>query len=152
MPISRPAAETVRPCSFSIRITSQSWATPCLTGTRLAARLEKAGRPAVTTVVSVEEQLRGWLARIAKVRDPLAQVAAYTEPGERVNFLAAFTFLPWDSEAADLFQRLRRQGIRIGSMDLKIACTVIAHDATLLTRNTLDFAQVPGLRFENWLD
>ena len=69
-----------------------------------------------------------------------------------MNFLAAFTFLPWDSEAADLFQLLRRQGIRIGSMDLKIACTVIAHDATLLTRNTLDFAQVPGLRFEDWLD
>jgi tRNA(fMet)-specific endonuclease VapC len=37
-------------------------------------------------------------------------------------------------------------------MDLKIASIALAHDATLLTRNTRDFAQVPGLRIENWLD
>jgi len=37
-------------------------------------------------------------------------------------------------------------------MDLKIACIVLAYDATLLTRNVTDFAQVPELRVENWLD
>ena len=106
----------------------------------------------MTTIVSVEEQLRGWLASIAKVSDPHEQIEAYAALGERVNFLAAFTFLPWDKEAADLFKRLRKQGVRIGSMDLKIACITIEHDAVLLTRNTTDFAKVPGLRFENWLD
>lgn len=121
-------------------------------GARLAARLQKSGLPAVTTIVCVEEQLRGWLARIAKFVDPHRQIEAYAELGERVNFLATFTLLPWDREAADYFTRLRRQGIRIGSMDLKIACITIEHDATLLTRNTVDFAKVPGLRFENWLD
>ena len=40
----------------------------------------------------------------------------------------------------------------IGSMDLKIACITLAHDTTLLTRNTSDFARVPGLRVANWLD
>lgn len=121
-------------------------------GARLSRRLEKSGLSAVTTIVCAEEQLRGWLARIAKIRDVGGQTAAYAEMGARVNFLAAFTLLPWDREAAQLFQRLRRQGVRIGSMDLKIACITIAHDATLLTRNTVDFAHVPGLRFENWLD
>jgi tRNA(fMet)-specific endonuclease VapC len=37
-------------------------------------------------------------------------------------------------------------------MDLKIACIALVHDATLLTRNTVDFAHVPGLRFEKRLD
>jgi tRNA(fMet)-specific endonuclease VapC len=37
-------------------------------------------------------------------------------------------------------------------MDLKIACIVLAHHATLLTRNSTDFSQVQGMRFENWLD
>jgi tRNA(fMet)-specific endonuclease VapC len=42
--------------------------------------------------------------------------------------------------------------VRIGSLDLKIACIALAHDSTLLTRNTTDFAKVPELQFENWLD
>jgi len=60
--------------------------------------------------------------------------------------------LPWDADSAELFLKLRHQGLRIGSMDLKIACIALAHDVTLLSRNATDFAQVPGLRFENWLD
>ena len=119
---------------------------------RLSVDLEQSGLPVVTTIVCVEEQLRGWLARIAKIADPHRQIAAYAELSDRVNFLASFTLLPWDKEAADRFTRLRKQGLRIGSMDLKIACIAIEHDATLLTRNTVDFAKVPGLRFENWLD
>lgn len=98
------------------------------------------------------KQLRGLLARIARVGDPHRQIEACASLRERVNFLAAFTLLPWDREAAHRFTRPRKQGIRIGSMDLKIACITIEHDATLLTQNTVDFAKVPGLRFENWLD
>ena len=64
-------------------------------------------------------------------------------------FFAAWVVLPWDAAAADLFVSFRGQGIRLGSMDLKIACIALVHDATLLTRNTSDFAQIPGLRVAN---
>jgi len=37
-------------------------------------------------------------------------------------------------------------------MDLKLASICLAHEGTLLTRNVVDFAKVPGLRVENWLD
>jgi tRNA(fMet)-specific endonuclease VapC len=60
--------------------------------------------------------------------------------------------LPWDQEAVDAFNRLRAQGTRVGTQDMKIAAIALAHDALLLTRNAVDFARVPGLRFENWLD
>lgn len=59
--------------------------------------------------------------------------------------------LAFDKISADRFLRYRKEAIRIGSMDLKIACIVMAHDATLLTRNASDFERVPGLKHENWL-
>jgi tRNA(fMet)-specific endonuclease VapC len=121
-------------------------------GRRLVERIEASGTPAVTTIITVEEQLRGWLARIAAIADVDAQVGAYAELGERVNFLASFTFLPWDRDAALLFKQFRKQGVRIGTMDLKIACIALGRDALLLTGNTKDFAKVPSLQYESWLD
>ena len=41
---------------------------------------------------------------------------------------------------------------RIGTQDLKIAAIVLEQDALLLSRNTVDFERVPGLRVESWLD
>ena len=109
-------------------------------------------RDFATTIITVEEQLRGWLAEIHRLTDPHRQIVAYGRLQRRIDFFAAWTVLPWDADAADLFVRSRQEGLRIGSMDLKIACIALAHDATVLTRNAKDFAQVPGLRIENWLD
>jgi tRNA(fMet)-specific endonuclease VapC len=105
-----------------------------------------------TTVITVEEELRGVLARTNRARNTVERMLAYQKLIERVNFFARWVVLPLDAESSAAFVRFRSQGIRIGTQDLRIACITIAHDATLLTRNTGDFAQVPGLRFENWLD
>ncbi len=51
----------------------------------------------------------------------------------------------------DEFESLKQAGIRVGTMDLKIASIVLANDATLLTRNTNVFNRIPGLRIEGWL-
>lgn len=125
---------------------------PSEVGLELLERIGASRQDAATTVVTVEEQLRGWLAEIHRLADPHRQILAYERLQDRIDFFAAWTVLPWDTAAADLFVRFRRERVRIGSMDLKIACITLAHDATLLTRNASDFAQVPGLRFENWLD
>ena len=121
-------------------------------GLRLRDRLLASGEDTATTIVTVEEQLRGWLAEINRLSNPHRQVAAYRRLHERIEFFARWTVLPWDTAAADLFLSLHRQSVRIGSMDLKIASIALSHDATLLTRNTSDFGRVPGLRLANWLD
>jgi len=36
-------------------------------------------------------------------------------------------------------------------MDLMLAATALVHDLTLVTHNTADFVNVPGLRLEDWL-
>jgi tRNA(fMet)-specific endonuclease VapC len=69
-----------------------------------------------------------------------------------VNFFACWIVLSLDEESTAIFARLRSQGVRIGTMDLRIASICIAKNAALLTRNLVDFKLVPGLRFENWLD
>lgn len=122
------------------------------TSIALLERIQDSQQDTATTIITVEEQLRGWLAEIHKLAEPHRQIPAYARLERRIEFFAAWTILPWDSDSADRFLRFRRQGVRIGTMDLKIVCIALAHDATLLTRNTADFARVPGLRFENWLD
>ena len=121
-------------------------------GQRLTARLQASRIENAVTIVTVEEQMRGWLAEIRHHREVHRQVTPYTKLQRQVEVFAHWIILPWNATAADLFVRFRHEGVRIGSMDLKIACIALAHDATLLTRNASDFAQVPGLRFENWLD
>jgi tRNA(fMet)-specific endonuclease VapC len=119
---------------------------------RLRARLEET-RPAMAiSVITVEEQMRGWLAEINRHRDLSRQITPYAKLQRQVEIFGEWIILSWDADAAASFMRFRRAGVRIGSMDLKIACIVLAHDATLLSRNTSDFSQVPGLRLENWLE
>ena len=119
---------------------------------RLKERLAQSGQDVVTTAVNCEEQMKGLLAAIHRERDAARQIIGYSDFVSRMEFLAGFTILPWDSDSATLFAHHHRLRVRCGTMDLKIACIVMAHNATLLTRNTADFAHVPGLKHENWLD
>ena len=121
-------------------------------GLRLLTRLSAVSEDAVITAVTVEEHLRGWLAEIRSRTKPRDQMRAYARLVRTVESQAKWTILPWDEDAVRIFEGLVKRRIRIGTQDLKIAAITLAHDATLLTRNTGDFAQVPGLKFENWLD
>ena len=114
-------------------------------------RIDCSNQEVSTTIITVEEQLRGWLAEIHRLTDPHRQIVAYERLQQRIVFFAAWTVLVWNADAADLFLRYRADNVRIGSLDLKIACIAMVNGAVLLTRNTADFAKVPGLRFEDWL-
>jgi tRNA(fMet)-specific endonuclease VapC len=103
-------------------------------------------------IAAVEEQMRGWLATVARERQVARQVKAYRELEELMDFFVDYVILPFDNAAAAHFDRLRPLCRRVTTSDLKIACCAIAADATLLTANRRDFIQIPGLRFENWLD
>jgi tRNA(fMet)-specific endonuclease VapC len=116
----------------------------------LSAKIRKAPDE-FGTIVCLEEQLRGWLAAIRRKHDVDQQVPVYDQLGRLWDYFRDWQILRFDAQAAELFKRLRRQNIRIGSQDLKIAAIALAHDALLLSANLRDFRQVPGLRVENWL-
>ena len=104
------------------------------------------------SILSVEEQMRGWIASIAKERSAIRQVYSYSKLAELFGFYAKFILVPFDEESAKKFEELKAGKVRIGTMDLKIAATALVNDATVLTANLRDFQKVPGLRVENWLD
>jgi tRNA(fMet)-specific endonuclease VapC len=123
-------------------------------GRRFITRLEAVGQSDVVgvAIVTVEERMRGWLAVIARERTVSRQVVAYRELAQLFEFYQAFEIVPFDDAAAKQFDDLRGQRLRLGTMDLKIAATALAHKALLLSANQRDFERVPGLRVENWLD
>jgi len=118
---------------------------------RLKERLDRATEPYATTIITVEEIMRGWMAAVRRINDPRRQIDAYAGLQRLLRFFATWNVVEWNDAAADEFESLRQAKIRVGTMDLKIASLVLAHDATLLTRNADDFQKVPGLRVEDWL-
>jgi tRNA(fMet)-specific endonuclease VapC len=123
-------------------------------GRILRTRLRNQTDPLATTIITVEEHLRGWLALLNRSNDYDWQIPVYARLQKQIDLFANWLILPFDQDAATLLRQFQKRRIRIGTMDLKIACIAITHNATLLTRNatlltrnTVDSAQVPGLRF-----
>jgi tRNA(fMet)-specific endonuclease VapC len=104
----------------------------------------------VTTIISYEEQMRGWMTYLAQTRSVTQQVAAYRRLRQHLDNYRRIPVLAFDAAAAAVFQRLRRTRLRIGTMDVKIAAIVLSREAILLSRNLADFRQVPGLQVEDW--
>jgi tRNA(fMet)-specific endonuclease VapC len=118
---------------------------------RLRERLADCNEGEVaTTIISYEEQMRGWMAYIAGARSLAKQVEAYRRLKSHLDNYRQIPVLDFDDAAARLYEELRRSRIRIGAMDLKIAAIVMSLEATLLSRNQRDFAKVPGLKIEDW--
>jgi tRNA(fMet)-specific endonuclease VapC len=83
----------------------------------------------------------------------LAEVAFGTERGDppTVELLRAFVeevpVLDFDYKAALAYAQLP---FKRASFDRLIAAHAVSHDLIVVTGNEKDFADVPGLRVENW--
>ena len=113
---------------------------------RAARRLAVVGEAAVCTSIVVACELRYGAAKKGSHR-----------LSERVEILlGSLEILPLDKEAdrryAEVRSHLDRLGKPIGPNDLLIASHALALDLTLVTDNFEEFARVPGLSAENWLD
>ncbi|BAY94696.1 MULTISPECIES: type II toxin-antitoxin system VapC family toxin [unclassified Tolypothrix] len=104
----------------------------------------------VATIISYEEQTRGWLSYLAKARTFEGQVEAYKQLKKQLTNYCAIPILEFDGQAAQEFQRLKALYPRLGTMDLKIAAIALVNQAILLTRNSADFGQISGLSIQDW--
>lgn len=103
-----------------------------------------------TSIITYEEQTRGWLAHAARARTISQQLNAYRRLKRHLDIFCQTQVLEFDEQVAVEFERLLKLHLRVGTMDLKIAAIALAWQATVLTRNLKDFQKVPGLVVEDW--
>ncbi|NJN58696.1 MAG: type II toxin-antitoxin system VapC family toxin [Leptolyngbyaceae cyanobacterium SL_5_9] len=107
-------------------------------------------RQVAASIISYEEQMRGWLSCISKAQSITQQVATYQQLKRQLVNYCTIPVLEFDEQAASVFQRIRKEYPRLGTMDLKIASIALVNQAVLLTRNSADFEQIFGLSIEDW--
>lgn len=121
-------------------------------GQRLSQRLRDAGDEGFLTIITPEEVLKGWMAAIQPHRQTDFGVQAYSNFHHSLEGFRDWFILPWSADAARTYAYLKSQKLSIGTKDLCIASIALEYNATVLTRNLVDFTKVPGLRMENWLE
>ena len=105
------------------------------------------------TIITLEEILRGRLHAIRQAearKGAVTIVQAYELLGRSVNGFRQLTVLPYAEGADSLFDRWRKQKVRVSTHDLRIAAVSVDHSATLVSRNRRDFELIPGLSVEFW--
>jgi tRNA(fMet)-specific endonuclease VapC len=102
------------------------------------------------TIITVEEQMYGRLNRIRRAKSIEDLRLAYFSLNRTLVYFQSICVLDFDSSAADSYQSIISQKIRVGTQDLKIASISLSRNAVIVTRNFRDFSKVPGLQIEDW--
>ncbi len=120
----------------------------------LSTILKSMGRCAASawgySIISFQEQFLGCNKYIAQSISPADRVRGYEMLGRVLRDFSGVIVLPFDLPADTLFRRLRKQRVRIATMDLRIASIAVSRGLILVTRNLKDFGKVPGLVIEDW--
>jgi tRNA(fMet)-specific endonuclease VapC len=111
---------------------------------RVRERLLKVPMAEVGISVVSEAELRFGVARLPEA----VKLKMVVE-----EFLLRVEVLPWTSEAAQHYARIRaaleKEGEPMGNLDMMIAAQALAEDAVLVTHDRV-FRRVKGLRVEDW--
>jgi tRNA(fMet)-specific endonuclease VapC len=111
----------------------------------------KTDRVAVSLITRVE-LLRGRFEAVLKAANRAEWLQAQERLLRTEAALEDVEVVPVTEAAADQFDTLRaiKKLNKMGRGDMLQASIALANSATLVTRNTKDYANVPGLKLENW--
>jgi tRNA(fMet)-specific endonuclease VapC len=102
------------------------------------------------SIVTVHEQFLGIHDYINRAKRLSDLIVGYVMFSDALKDYLAFDVVEFDDEALQCFDALSRQKKQLAVMDARIASTAQSRDLIVLTRNSRDFAKVPGLKFEDW--
>lgn len=118
---------------------------------QIVSRVQATGvEELAVTIISAEEQLRGWFDAIRQATSGESLQWAYLGLRQGIEYFNTIRVLDLNQDALGRYLALRTAKIRVGTQDLRIASIVLSHNGTLITRNRRDFAQVSGLKIEDW--
>lgn len=102
------------------------------------------------TILSIEEQFRGWFTQVRRARDAAGLARAYEGLWDVIDMAKTLPVLPFSRASIDRYLELRKTLRRLGKQDLAIAAVALESHATVVTRNRQDFEQVPDLSVDDW--
>lgn len=102
------------------------------------------------SVISIHEQMLGANKYVSQARTRASVIRGYQMIETALLDYNQFQILPFDEPAAIKFDELRQAGVRIGTMDLRIASIALSPECTVLTRNSVDFDKFPDLQVDDW--
>jgi len=103
-----------------------------------------------TSIITYGEQLRGRLAVVHRPANTTQLEIAYRRLREMHTFFCHIRLLDFTEQASVIYETLRQQQRRLGTMDLRIAAITLSVEGILVTRNRRDFAVIPNLPAEDW--
>jgi tRNA(fMet)-specific endonuclease VapC len=120
-------------------------------GQQILARMAHLGKDELfVTVVSYEEQVKGWFKVLSAAKCREETAFGYLGLQQMSQDYCTIAMLPFDVPAIEHYEQLRVKYRRLGQNDLKIAAIAIHHAGILLTCNRKDFEQITELQSENW--
>jgi tRNA(fMet)-specific endonuclease VapC len=102
------------------------------------------------TIITIEEQFRGWFTQVRKAHDAARLARAYEGLYDVIDMARKLPVLPFSRPSIDRYVSLKKSLPRLGKHDLAIAAVALEYDATVVTRNRQDFELVPNLRIQDW--
>lgn len=119
-------------------------------------RVDAVRRPDVVMLAEVTraEALNGRVQAVLKPADGATALQSFERLRATERLVDQFPVALFDAGAASHLDRLRagKRTWKGRHPDLLLACTALTLAAILVTRNTKDFAGIPGLKVENWAD
>ncbi len=105
------------------------------------------------TIITVEEQIRGRLAKLRQVetkKNRQEMTLAYQNLRITVEDFKNYPIFDFTTEANARYTQILQEKLKIGRQDQKIAAITISINGILLTRNERDFSKIPNLKLEQF--
>jgi tRNA(fMet)-specific endonuclease VapC len=102
------------------------------------------------SIVTVHEQFLGSHTYINRTRNAQDLVKGYEFMTKLVGNIKTIPIATFDDKASILFESFQSKGVKVATMDLRIAAIASSRGLILLTRNYQDFVKVPELKIEDW--